>query len=261
MFSSFSNLSNNSGLLYYNPFPYFTTALNITTGSGSATGIYGGASVISGLLTGTAGNTYDMSGEYFLTTTTITLNDIICDNINDISNTHLTFKVPFIAASSGAYNILMANPSIRDSNSTYLFQYIEPASHITSIVTTGQTVTVTGSNFYGTPIIQIGDTQYTNVSVAVATGGKSLTFTAPFLSDGLTSYNLIVIQNSISSNTFVYPYTIPTPSNITFTPLFGINGSTITVSGTNICSNATFTINNVTASIVANKYTSNGRTV
>jgi len=259
---------NNSGLIYHNPFPYFKTALNITTGSGLATGIYGlSSSVKTGSLTGTAGNTYDMSGEYFITTTTITLNNVLCNEITIISNTHLTFKVPFIAASSGTYNLVMASPRIygsdirSDKNYIYPFQYSATASVISNInsgaaVSTGSTVTVTGSNFYGTPIIQIGTIQYTNVSVAVATNGNSLTFTAPFLSDGLTSYSLTVIQDGISSNNQAFTYTIPLPSLITFTPSFGVNGSTITVSGTNICSNATFTINSVNATKVANTYSS-----
>jgi len=143
------------------------------------------------------GATVTVTGSNFQALATVTIGGAACTSVAVASTTQLTCATPS-SATVGAKDVKVTNPDFQSTTKAGAFEYRRPPA-ITgfspSIISTagGKTVTVTGTDFVGTPTVQFngsgatvtsaGSTQIVVTAPAVAAGATTLTVVNP---DGLS---------------------------------------------------------------------------
>lgn len=156
-------------------------------------------------------------------------------NINFIDPTTLTTTTP--ANTVGTKDVTVTNYDGQSTTLTNAFTYVAPPT-ITSISpnselkTGGDTVTISGTDFYGTPTISFGGTNSSSVTFV---DSNTLSVVVPANNAG--PVDVVVTnpdgQTSTLSGGFTYIELAPTISSIT--PISGptAGGTNVTISGTN----------------------------
>ncbi|HMN19043.1 MAG TPA: DUF2341 domain-containing protein [Candidatus Moranbacteria bacterium] len=159
-------------------------------------------------------------------------------NIQFVNSTTLTATTP--ANTAGAKDVVVTNYDGQNATLANAFTYVKPPS-ITSITpasalkTGGDTVTITGSDFWGTPSVEFGGTPATNVNLIDA---NTLTATVPAHGAGISSVSVINPngQRDTLSNAFTYLEIPPSVSGISPTSGPTSGGTLVTITGANFIS-------------------------
>ena len=96
----------------------------------------------------------------------MTLNGVACTSIVNTSSTQIICNIPFLASANNANSslkVINGGPGGGSATSTG-FTYYSPVPTMTGnlTATAGQTFTVTGTYFYGTPVVKINNVLYNN---------------------------------------------------------------------------------------------------
>jgi len=103
----------------------------------------------------------------------------------------------------------------------------------------GSTVTITGTGFLGTSAVSFNGTAATTFTVVSNT---SITVTVPV---GATTGNVTVTNPAGTSNGVNFTVTLPVPSITTLSPASAPEGATVTITGANLGSASSVTLNGV----------------
>ncbi|MBC7381913.1 MAG: VCBS repeat-containing protein [Bacteroidia bacterium] len=194
------------------------------------TGVVGGFAflappVITGFTptSGTNGSTITITGSNFTSTTSVSFGGTAATSFTVLSPSTITAVVG--ASTSG--NVQVNNPYGSSSLTGFTYNNLTPA--ITSFSPTsgivGTIITITGTNFTGTSSVKFGGIPAASFTILSPT-----TITA-ILGNG-TSGNISVTSLNGISNLSGFNY-ITHPSIVSFSPLSGIAGSIVTISGLN----------------------------
>lgn len=137
----------------------------------------------------------------------------------------------------GFADVVVVNPNGQTATLSNGYTYTAPptisgVSPATGSKAGGDSVTITGTNFYGTPSVTFGGTTATNVTLV-----NSTTLTAITPTHAIGQVNVVVTnpdsQNTTLTNGFTYTESSPTISNIS--PVNGpvAGGTNVTITGTN----------------------------
>ncbi len=156
-------------------------------------------------------------------------------NINFLNSTTLTATTP--AHTAGATDVIVTNYDGKSATLSGAFTYIAPPS-ITSITpnsslkTGGDTVTITGSDFYGTPTVLFGGTNSASVTFV---NSSTLSVVVPAHDAGIVDVTVINPgdQEATLANGFTYINSALTISSITPTSGPTAGGMNVTISGSN----------------------------
>jgi hypothetical protein len=253
------------------------TTPTTTVGTGSATATSGGLGSTAGLFSyvaptqpaitaispnsgTTAGGTFvTFSGSGFTGATSVTFGGANATSFSVQTDNTVTATTP--AGTAGAQNAVITTPG---GTATTTYTYVTPASEIptvTAISPTGGTtlggikVTITGTNFNGTPQVTIGGVAASQVTVVNAT-----TITAVTPAGTGNAPVVVTTQFGSSTGTVTYQYQAPTPPAVAPTvtsvspPSGPLAGSTpVTISGANFTGATSVTFGgNAATNVVVN---------
>jgi hypothetical protein len=168
----------------------------------------------------------------------VTIGGVSATNVNFSNATTITATTPAHAA--GATNVVVTNSDGQTGTLANGFTYneaptitgISPAS---GIKTGGDTVTINGTGFYGSPTVTIGGASATNVTFV-----NSTTITATTPAHAIGPVNVVVTnpdtQTVTATNGFTYTELPPTISSISPTSGSTAGGTNVTITGTNFLS-------------------------
>jgi hypothetical protein len=158
----------------------------------------------------TGGYLATITGTGFTGTPTVTF-DGTSALVSPTSSTSLTVIVPAHAA--GQVTVTLTNPDNQQATATFTYTELAPTitniSPATGASTGGTALTITGTNFYGTPTVTIGGNAATVSDVTSTT----ITATTPTHANGTVDVTVTNPDNQFVTAPFSFTYT--TPSNIT----------------------------------------------
>lgn len=155
------------------------TALLLAPVAPTVTAVYRDEGVLVG------GTSVRIDGSGFISGATVTFDGTSAVGVQVYAHNAIFCITPAHAA--GAVSVVVANPDAQTGTLLSGYTYINPEfvlNSITPIVGTtagGTTVTVSGANFIGTPVVTIGNVYATSVTVVNA---QTLTFVTPVHSTG-----------------------------------------------------------------------------
>lgn len=187
-----------------------------------------------------------LQGSNFVSGMSVTVGGIPCTNVKFISSTLLQCTLP--ANNSGFYDVVVSNKfdSIKASGQ---FTY-KPLPTITSVspvegpITGGTVLTISGTNFLSSAMVQIGRGSCIVTSVSLT--GDEITCLTPVGTTGLT--NITVTQpgklNVTKSNAFTY---LTPPTVLSVSPSGGpiAGGTSLTIKGTNFTASSTVKVGTI----------------
>lgn len=142
---------------------------------------------------------------------------------------------------------------------------VSPAPDISAInpssAWVGDTVTITGTNFFATVTGNNGVSFNGTVAKVITVTATSITTTVP---DGSTSGDVKLRVNNQNSDGFEFTVRAPAPTITSLTPDAGYEGTTVTITGTNFSSTPadnTVSFNGTTATVTESSATSITTTV
>jgi IPT/TIG domain len=245
-------------------------AVQVTTPSGTGTGVapsgvytYGtpaptisSVSPNSGSISG--GQSVTITGQYFTGATTVTFGGTAATGFTVNSDTSITATTP--AHTAGIVDVAVTTAAGGTGTGTDLYSYAASPPTVATISPTsgppvgGTAVTITGTNFTGTPQVTIGGVAASQVTVI---NSKTLTAVTPA---GTGSNVPVIVTTSFGSSTAadIYSYTAQTPPAAAPTvssvspPSGPLSGSTpVTINGTNFTGATSVTFGGNAATNVA----------
>ncbi len=174
---------------------------------------------------GKTGQVVNITGTNFTGATTVSFGGTAATTFTVVSATSINATVG--AGASGTVSVTSASGTGTLAGFTYL-----PPPTITSFsptsAGTGQTVTITGTNFTGASAISFGGTAATSFTVVSATSITAV------VGAGATGSVSLTTSNGIASRTgFTFTSATPAPAITSFTPTSGKTGQVVNITGTN----------------------------
>jgi hypothetical protein len=221
------------------------TSINATVGSGAS----GTVSVTTASGTGTragftylppptitsfsptsagTGQTVTLTGTNFTGVTAVSFGGTAATAFTVVSATSITAVVG--AGATGNVRIVTANGNTNRAGFTFISSTPPPtiSSFSPTSAGTGQTVTITGTNFNGSTAVSFGGTPATSFTVVSATSITAV------VGAGATGSLSVTTSNGIGSRAgFTFITAIPAPTITSFTPTSGKTGQTVNIIGTN----------------------------
>lgn len=191
----------------------------------------------------TGGTAITITGTGFLGTPTVMIGSSACTGVAVTGSTQIDCLTP-AKLTAGAVTITVTNTSDNQSGTYSSFTY-DPAPTISTFspiigpVGGGQTLTITGTNFVGSPTITIGAAPCTFVSNT----GTAITCTT---TAGAAGAQTVTVTNPDGQTASRTPYTYLNPPTLTsISPIGGSpnGGTTVTITGTNFMSGTQVTFN------------------
>lgn len=182
------------------------------------------------------GQTVTVTGTGLTGATALTIGGTAATSLTVVSDTQLTAVTP-ASGSGGAKNVVVTTPA-GSHTATDAYAYVAGAPTISSISPTsggeggGTTITLTGTNLFGTTSVTVGGNACTNVSVL---SGTKVTATVP--PGAVGAAQAVAATNSAGTGTLPSAFTYTSGPTIgTVTPSSGplAGGTTITITGTNL---------------------------
>jgi hypothetical protein len=177
---------------------------------------------------GLVGTSVTITGTSLGGVAAVTFNGTAASTFAGVSATSVTATVPAGASSGKVAVTTPGGTAMSGSN----FVVIPPAPTITSFTPSsgpiGASVTITGTNLGGLTAVTFNGTSVTTTTSRSAT---SVTATVPL---GATTGFISITTaggTATSSSTFTV---VPSPGNLSFTPLFGPIGTLVTINGSNL---------------------------
>ncbi|MFC5457339.1 beta strand repeat-containing protein [Prosthecobacter fluviatilis] len=202
---------------------------------------------VSGPLLG--GVTVTISGSNFTGTTGITLGGSAATGVTVVDDSTLTCTTP--AGSAGTASVLVTNADgTNAANSLYTYQAAPTVTGISPVsgpLTSGASVTITGTNFTGASGVTIGGAAATGVTVMSST---SITCTAPAGSAGTASVLVTTPSGTNASNSLYTYQAAPTVSGVSVSSGLPAGGGSLTITGTNFIGASGVTIGGTAATSV-----------
>ena len=251
----------------------FTNQSPIYTNNGSPTGLWqlveqppvitetpataNGASITLSPIAGPVGTSVAVSGLGFVANSTITLS---FDGLNQTTSPTsivssstggftATFTIP--ESTAGIHTVLATDGT---NSLAVIFSVTSSISLYPQTGVIGSTVSVSGSGFAANSLITIKfDGTNQNTSPAVITTGSNGSFSATFVFPTSAIGSHTVASVDASSNSASAAFTVIPPS-ITLVPTSGLQGSSVTVSGSNFLPNSTVTLTFAGASVATSPY-------
>lgn len=172
----------------------------------------------------TTGETVTITGTNFVNTSAVNFGGTAPTTFAIVSNTQITAVVG--TGTTGNVSITTPHGTANIPGFTYLL----PKPTITGIspasATTGETVTITGTNFDNTTTVNFGGTAATSFNVV------SPTEITAVVGAGNTG-NISVTTPGGTVNMSGFTYVLPKPTIVGFAPARATKGNTITITGTN----------------------------
>jgi hypothetical protein len=173
---------------------------------------------------GKTGQVVNLTGTNFTGATAVSFGGTAAASYTVVSSTSITATVG--AGASGSVSVTTASGTGTLAGFTYL-----PPPAITSFspvsAGTGQTVTITGTNFTGATAVRFGGTRATSYTVVSATS-----ITAIVGSGSTGSVSVTTANGSASRTGFTYILSANAPALITFSPAKAVPGRNISLTGT-----------------------------
>ncbi|MCE2770338.1 MAG: IPT/TIG domain-containing protein [Saprospiraceae bacterium] len=174
---------------------------------------------------GKTGQVVTITGTNFTGATAVSFGGTAATTFTVVSATSINATVG--AGASGVVSVTTASGTGTLAGFTYL-----PPPTITSFsptsAGTGQTVTITGTNFTGATAVSLGGTAATSFTVVSATSITAVVGT------GATGSVSVTTSNGIGSRAgFTFISATPAPAISSFTPTSGNTGQVVTITGTN----------------------------
>ena len=174
---------------------------------------------------GKTGQVVTITGTNFTGATAVSFGGTAATSFTVVSATSITAVVG--TGKTGNVRVVTANGAITKSGFTYLAPPTISSFSPTS-AGTGQTVTISGTNFTGGTIVSFGGTPATSFTVVSATSITAV------VGAGATGSVSVTTSNGIGSRagfTFISATTVPAISS--FTPTSGKTGQVVNLTGTN----------------------------
>jgi hypothetical protein len=205
---------------------------NVVVANASGTGTLAGFTYINTAPTitsftptsGKTGQLITITGTNFTGATAVRLGSTAASSFTVVSSTSITATVG--AGASGSVSVTTASGTGTLAGFTYLPPPTITAFSPTS-AGTGQTVTITGTNFTGATAVSFGGTPATSFTVVSATS-----ITAVVGSGTTGSVRVTTANGSASRTGFTYIALTNAPSIISFSPAKAIPGTNISLTGT-----------------------------
>ena len=174
---------------------------------------------------GKTGQVVNITGTNFTGATAVSFGGTAATTFTVVSATSINATVA--AGASGVVSVTTASGTGTLAGFTYL-----PPPTITSFsptsAGTGQTVTITGTNFTGATAVSFGGTAATSFTVVSATSITAV------VAAGTTGAVSVTTSNGIASRAgFTFTAATPAPAITSFTPTSGKTGQVVTITGTN----------------------------
>jgi len=173
---------------------------------------------------GKTGQVVNLTGTNFTGATAVSFGGTAAASYTVVSSTSITATVG--AGASGSVSVTTASGTGTLAGFTYL-----PPPSITSFsptsAGTGQTVTITGTNFTGATAVSFGGTAATSFTVVSATS-----ITAIVGSGSTGSVSVTTANGSASRTGFTYILSANSPALNTFSPAKAVPGTNISLTGT-----------------------------
>ena len=174
---------------------------------------------------GKTGQVVNIIGTNFTGATAVSFGGTAATTFTVVSATTINATVG--AGASGVVSVTTASGTGTLAGFTYL-----PPPTITSFsptsAGTGQTVTITGTNFTGATAVSFGGTAATSFTVVSATSITAI------IGAGATGSVSVTTSNGIASRAgFTYISATPAPTITSFSPTSGKTGQVVTITGTN----------------------------
>ncbi|MFN9681424.1 MAG: beta strand repeat-containing protein, partial [Bacteroidota bacterium] len=218
------------------------TSINATVGAGTSGTVLvttaSGSGILAGFTylppptitsfsptSGKTGQVVTITGTNFTGATAVSFGGTAATSFTVVSATSITAVVG--TGKTGNVRVVTANGAITKSG----FIYLAPptiSSFSPTSAGTGQTVTISGTNFTGGTIVSFGGTPATSFTVVSATSITAV------VGAGATGSVSVTTSNGIDSRagfTFISATTAPAISS--FTPTSGKTGQVVTITGTN----------------------------
>jgi hypothetical protein len=174
---------------------------------------------------GKTGQVVNITGTNFLGATAVSFGGTAATSFTVVSATSITAVVG--TGKTGNVRVVTANGAITKSGFTYLASPTISAFSPLS-AGTGQTVTITGTNFTGATAVSFGGTAATSFTVVSATSITAV------VGAGATGSVSVTTSNGIASRAgFTFTAVTPAPTIASFTPTSGKKGQVVNITGTN----------------------------
>ena len=174
---------------------------------------------------GKTGQVVTITGTNFTGATAVSFGGTAATSFTVVSPTTITAVVG--TGKTGNVRVVTANGAITKSGFTYLAPPTISSFSPTS-AGTGQTVTITGTNFTGATAVNFGGTAATSFTVVSATSITAV------VGAGTTGAVIVTTSNGIASRAgFTFITSTPAPTITSFTPTSGKTGQVVNITGTN----------------------------
>jgi IPT/TIG domain/FG-GAP-like repeat/Secretion system C-terminal sorting domain len=173
------------------------------------------------------GNTVTITGTNFIGVLRVFFGGTLATSFNTISPTTITATVA--NGTSGDLRVEASNGPAQVSGFTYIPNQTTITAFSPSTGTTGTVVTINGFNFNGASSVKFGGVEANSFTILSPTRISAVV--------GLAGSSDIISVTTPSGTGVSFPFTfinpIPTPTITSFTPATGINGTLVTITGTN----------------------------
>jgi hypothetical protein len=202
---------------------------------------------------GPAGTTVTITGTGFVNVTEVRFGTTDATSYSVVSSTEITAVAPAFALVAphipATENITVVTSNGTSATSAVdVFSYAAPPAPAVSAISPtsgtaagGTAVTITGSGFLPGSTVQFGANAATNVTFVSST---QLTATSPAGSAGAVDVTVTDTNGtSISNPSDQFTYASAAPTITSFTPTSGLDGETVTITGTNFTGATAVTFN------------------
>ena len=202
---------------------------------------------------GTIGTTVTITGTNFLASPTVKINGVSATGVTLVNSTSITATAP--SNSAGTYDVTVTNTDGQMATLTNGFTYnagpvISAITPTTGSTNGGDTITLTGIGFYGSPMLTIGGISATSVVVSSTTKITAITpaHVAGVVDVVLTNQDA---QSSTLSNGYTYAsFGNPAPTISSVSPTTGTTGTSVSITGANFLASPGVKINGISAGSV-----------
>ncbi|HET7434288.1 MAG TPA: IPT/TIG domain-containing protein [Thermoanaerobaculia bacterium] len=178
----------------------------------------------------TGGTTVTINGSAFQSGATVTFGGVAATSVTFVNAAQLTAVTP--AHALGFVDVFVTNPDTQSATKTNAFKFLRPAPTVTNFTpasgSPGASVTITGTNFEFVTGVKF------NTQLTAAFTVNSLTELVVTIPAGASTGPITVITESgsgVSASNFTV--IVPPPAISSFTPTSGVQGTVVTINGTN----------------------------